>query len=116
MRIFSALVSLVTLLLIAGTSLANSDRVHYSVRGSGRDITVQADSSSEARRIVMDMFPGAVVTGWPRGFRAPRTRAFFEFYKPAVLIRNPMMKKELWQCPPLHPAAEMLPMMPWSSP
>jgi hypothetical protein len=29
----------------------------------GRDITVQAKSSSEARRIVMEMIPGAVVTG-----------------------------------------------------
>ena len=32
-------------------------------RGSGRDITVQADSSSEARQTVIDMFPGALVTG-----------------------------------------------------
>ena len=31
--------------------------------GSGRDITVQAESSAEARRTVMEMFPGAVVTG-----------------------------------------------------
>jgi hypothetical protein len=38
-------------------------RVHYSIRGSGRDITVLAETSSEARRVVMDMFPGAVVTG-----------------------------------------------------
>jgi hypothetical protein len=38
-------------------------RVHYSIRGSGRDITVLAESSSEARRVVMDMFPGALVTG-----------------------------------------------------
>jgi hypothetical protein len=37
--------------------------VHYSIRGSGRDITVQAESSSEARRTVFDMFPLAVVTG-----------------------------------------------------
>ena len=42
---------------------ANSSGVHYSIRGSGRDITVQAESSAEARRTVMDMFPGAVVTG-----------------------------------------------------
>ena len=32
-------------------------------RGSSRDITVQADSSSEARQTVIDMFPGALVTG-----------------------------------------------------
>jgi hypothetical protein len=32
----------------------------------GRDITVQAESSSEARRIVMEMIPGAVVTAVKR--------------------------------------------------
>jgi hypothetical protein len=32
-------------------------------RGSGRDITVQADTLSEARQTVIDMFPGALVTG-----------------------------------------------------
>jgi hypothetical protein len=46
---------LVALLMMAGAALADSYRVHYSIRGSGRDIT--------ARRTVMDMFPGAVVTG-----------------------------------------------------
>jgi hypothetical protein len=51
------------LLLLASSAFADTFRVHYSVRGSGRDITVQAESSSEARRVVMDMFPGAVVTG-----------------------------------------------------
>jgi hypothetical protein len=55
--------TLATLLLIAGSLMADTYRVHYSVRGSGRDVTVQAESSSEARRLVMDMFPGAVVTG-----------------------------------------------------
>ena len=58
-----SLVSLAALLLVAGTSWAGSFRVHYSIRGSGRDITVQAESSSEARRTVLDMFPRAVVTG-----------------------------------------------------
>jgi hypothetical protein len=47
------------LLLLASTALADSCRVHYSMR----DATVQAESSAEARRVVMDMFPGAVVTG-----------------------------------------------------
>jgi hypothetical protein len=55
--------TLAALLLLAGTTVADTFRVHYSIRGSGRDITVQAESSSEARRTVMDMFPGAVVTG-----------------------------------------------------
>ncbi len=50
-------------LLIAGDAISATFRVHYSIRGSGRDITVQAESSSEARRVVMDMFLGAVVTG-----------------------------------------------------
>ena len=47
----------------AAAHLADTFRVHYSIRGSGRDITGQAESSAEARRTVMDMFPGAVVTG-----------------------------------------------------
>jgi hypothetical protein len=42
---------------------ADTFRVHYSIRGSGRDVTVQADSASEARRTVIEMIPGAVVTG-----------------------------------------------------
>jgi hypothetical protein len=49
--------------MMAGAAWADNYRVHYSIRGSGRDITVQAKSSAEARRTVMDMFPGAVVTG-----------------------------------------------------
>jgi hypothetical protein len=32
------------------------------MRGSGRDVTVQADSAGEARRVVMEMFAGALVT------------------------------------------------------
>ncbi len=54
------------LLLLAETSWADTFRVHYSIRGSGRDVTVQAESSSEARRTVMEMFPGAIVTGVKR--------------------------------------------------
>jgi hypothetical protein len=50
-------------LLLAGGSALAAYRVHYSLRGSGRDITVQAQSSADARRTVMGMFPGAVVTG-----------------------------------------------------
>jgi hypothetical protein len=51
------------LLLLTSSAFADTYRVHYSVRGSGRDITVQAESSDEARRVVVEMFPGAVVTG-----------------------------------------------------
>ena len=49
-------------LLIGGTAFAGSFRVHYNVRGSGRDVPVQAESSAEARRMAMEIFPGAVVT------------------------------------------------------
>jgi hypothetical protein len=55
--------SLAALLLIGGSVFAESYRVRYSVRSSGRDITVQAESSAEARRTIMEVFPGAVVTG-----------------------------------------------------
>ena len=55
--------TLAALLLIGDSAFAGSFRVHYSIRGSGRDVTVQAEVSAEARRTVMDMFPGAVVTG-----------------------------------------------------
>ena len=34
------------------TALADSYRVHYSIRGGGRDAMVQAESSAEARRVV----------------------------------------------------------------
>jgi hypothetical protein len=61
-----SLFALAALLVLVGISWADTFRVHYSIRGSGRDITVQAESPSEARRTVMDMFPGAVVTGVSR--------------------------------------------------
>jgi hypothetical protein len=54
------------LLLLAESAFAGTFRVHHSIRGGGRDITVQAESSAEARRNVMEMFPGAVVTGVSR--------------------------------------------------
>jgi hypothetical protein len=60
------LLILILTIILAGSALAGSFRVHYSIRGSGRDVTVQAESSSEARRVVMDLFPGAVVTGVSR--------------------------------------------------
>jgi hypothetical protein len=55
--------TLATLLLLGSSAFAGTFRVHYSIRGSARDITVQAESSAEARRTVMDIIPGAVVTG-----------------------------------------------------
>ena len=38
-------------------------RVHYTIGGSGHDAIVPAESSAQARREVVSMFPGAVVTG-----------------------------------------------------
>ena len=55
-----SLFALAALLLLDGSALADSYRV---LRGSGRDTTVQVESSSKARRTVMEMFPGALVTG-----------------------------------------------------
>ena len=54
---------IIPFLLLASSVLADAFRVHYNVRGSGRNVTVQAESSAEARRVVMDMFSEAVVTG-----------------------------------------------------
>ena len=51
--------------------MADSYRVHCNVRGSGRDVTVQAESSAEARRTVMEIIPGSVVTGLHRIKAAP---------------------------------------------
>ncbi len=53
----------VLLVFLAGSALAGSYRVTYSLRGSGKRITVQAESTAEARRVVKDLFPQAVVTG-----------------------------------------------------
>jgi hypothetical protein len=60
------------LALSLGSTVAGENdryRVHYSIRGSGRDITILARSSDEARRTVADMFPDAVVTGAHRARR-----------------------------------------------
>jgi hypothetical protein len=62
-----SMTTLAVLLVLGGSAFAGSYRVHYSIRGSGRDITVQAESSAEARRTVMDMFgKSCVVTGVSR--------------------------------------------------
>ena len=63
---------LVALLLSSAFASADTFRVHYSIRGVGRDVTAQAESSSEARRVIMEMFPGAVVTGVSRTESAQR--------------------------------------------
>jgi hypothetical protein len=48
--------------LLPAAAFADTFRVHYTLRGSGREITVQADSSAEARRTMKDIIRGAVVT------------------------------------------------------
>lgn len=48
--------------LLAVNVWAGTYRVHYSISGSGHDVTVQAETSGEARETVQNMFPGAVVT------------------------------------------------------
>ena len=44
-------------LLLAGTALADSYRVSYTLRGLNKRITVSAESSAEARRTVQDISP-----------------------------------------------------------
>ena len=73
---------IIALLLIAGSAFAGSYRVHYNVCRSGRDITVQAESSAEARRTLMDLIPGAVVTGVQWSYwdcQSGRSKCFQEF-------------------------------------
>ena len=49
--------------LLAGSAFADLYRVSYTLRGSGKKITINAESSSEARRVVQDLFPGCYATG-----------------------------------------------------
>jgi hypothetical protein len=51
---------------MAGAALADSFRVTYTHRGLIKRITVQAESSAEARRTVQDLFQGCYVTGASR--------------------------------------------------
>ena len=53
----------VALLLAGSSAFADLYRVSYTLRGSGKKITIEAESSSEARRVVQDLFPGSYVTG-----------------------------------------------------
>ena len=53
--------------VVATTAMADLFKVNYTtVAGSGRQVTIHANSSYEARRTVQDMFPGAVVTNVSR--------------------------------------------------
>ena len=51
------------LLALGGAALADTYRVTYTSHGLIQRITVQAESTAEARRVVMAIFPGCVVTG-----------------------------------------------------
>jgi hypothetical protein len=58
-----ATLTVIALAMLAGAAFAGSYRVTYSLRGSGHKITMQTESSAEARRTVQAIIPGAVVTG-----------------------------------------------------
>jgi hypothetical protein len=51
------------LALLAGSAFGGSFRVTYTAGGLIQRITVQAESTAEARRTVQNMFPGCYVTG-----------------------------------------------------
>ena len=63
MKRMKRIISISIALVLAASAFADPYRVSYTLRGSGKKITIQAESSSEARRVVMELFPGAVVTG-----------------------------------------------------
>ena len=50
-------------LALVGAAFAGSYRVTYTHRGLVQRITVQAESTQEARRTVQAIIPGEVVTG-----------------------------------------------------
>ena len=58
-----AALTFLALAFMAGSALAGTFRVTYTHRGLIQRITVQAESTAEARRVVKDLFPQAVVTG-----------------------------------------------------
>lgn len=51
------------LAFMAGSAFAGSYRCTYTHRGLIQRITVQAESTAEARRTVQALFPGCYVTG-----------------------------------------------------
>jgi hypothetical protein len=57
------LTAAIALLLTCASVLAKDFRwrVHYTIGGSAHDALVPAESSAQARREVMNMFPGAVI-------------------------------------------------------
>jgi cellobiose-specific phosphotransferase system component IIB len=57
------LLAIICLVGMGSDAMADQYKVHYSIRGLGKDIIVNAESSSDARHTVQDMFPEAMVTG-----------------------------------------------------
>ena len=57
------LLAFIIALLLCGSAFAGTYRCTYTYRGLIKRITVQAESSAEARRTVQDLFPGCYVTG-----------------------------------------------------
>ena len=58
-----ATLTLFALAMLAASAFGGSFRVTYTQHGLVERITVQAESSAEARRTVQNLFPGATVTG-----------------------------------------------------
>jgi hypothetical protein len=57
------LISIAAIAVITGSAFAGAYRVSYTYRGLGKQITVLAESTAEARRTLQDLFPGCYVTG-----------------------------------------------------
>jgi hypothetical protein len=57
-----SLLRIVVPFALVQTASAGLYMVHYSVKGSGKDVIVNASSADQARYEVQDMFPGCVVT------------------------------------------------------
>jgi hypothetical protein len=57
------ILTLALFMAVVSTAFAGTYRVSYTLKGSGRKITVQAESTAEARRVVEEMLPGCYVTG-----------------------------------------------------
>jgi hypothetical protein len=58
-----ATLTLLALAMLAGSALAGTFRVTYTAHGLIQRITVQAESTADARRTVQYLFPRAYVTG-----------------------------------------------------
>jgi hypothetical protein len=65
-RLIPVAVAALLLLFIGAPPPPDSYRVHYTMRGSGQDIIVQAGSRADARHTITDLFAGAAVTGTHR--------------------------------------------------